>query len=330
LPAIAILIATIGMTGCSAGGANPTAANCAGSRPLPQQYTATGPLSTRIQFLQAGCSIGISSIEVRAHSKLVRKVVFNPALPAGSLAAGKQTEWKGSGSFRGTGSASGPPGALTMTQEGTYQAVATIRLSEPQGGSAKQWATGATASSQFDQGKWSAAQAIGAPTGKAWAPLTKDGTAEWLELTYAEPVTPTGIDIWEGSGPGFVTKVEAFDDKKTSWTKLWQGTDPTSAAPKVFSPPLAKTSLRSSRIRLTINTAVPDWNQIDAVALAGAPRAAGQVIWIQGSWVERGKQTVCLGASCKASPLKGPQGREWAFAFNTASGKVGTTPDQVR
>jgi hypothetical protein len=236
-------------------------------------------------------------------------------------------QWTGTGSFRGTAQVAGLLGAVSLTQQGTYTATTTAVLTEPLGGPSRQWATEAKASSQLSD-KWSATQATGGPARKAWAPLLKDGGSEWLEVTYPKAVTPTAIDIWEMFGPGFVTKVEAFDQKKNGWSKLWEGTDPTNHAPKAFSPPLAKTALSTTRIRLTVNTAVPDWNEIGAVALVGAAQPAGQIIWLQGSWVETGKQTSCLDKKCVTTPMT-PLSRDWSFAFNTLTGKVGTTPDQV-
>jgi hypothetical protein len=296
---------------------------------VPQSYTEPGAFSTKIQFVQTGCSVGIASIELSAQSQLVRRVVFSPPLPAGSLAANAATHWTGSGSFRGTAQFSSGSGALSVTQVGSYKATATLVLTEPQGGPSEQWATGTTASSYTNDSAFVPMQATGPPDGKAWASSSKDGTSEWLELTYDQPVTPKAINIWEGRGAGFITKVEAFDSGKNAWVTLWQGADPTRGAPKVFSPPLTKTSLQVNRIRLSVDTKVPDWNEIDAVALIGPTQPKGEIIWVQGGWTEVGKQTVCLGTKCVTSQMKNPPNRQWMFAFNTATGKVGSTPDQV-
>jgi len=296
---------------------------------LPKTYTESGDLSTTIQFVQTGCSVGIASIELRAGTRVVRTAVFKPPLPAGSLTAKMAAQWTGSGSFRATSAYTGPS-AVSIIQDGTYKATATALLTEAQGGPSKQWAVDATATTALSD-KYSARQATGAPTtAKSWIPSSKDGTLEWLDLTYAQSVVPTGINIWESNGPGFVTKVEAFDQKKNGWLKLWEGIDPTLGPPKVFSPTLAKTSLSTDTIRLTVNTKVPDWNEIAAVALLSAPQAEGQVIWLQGEWLEAGKTTTCLGKKCTSSAISNPPSRRWTFAFNTATGKVGTTPDQVR
>jgi hypothetical protein len=325
--ASALVIAAVAIAACGPSGGKPGAASCPGSRSVPQSYTEPGALSTTLHFVQTGCAVGIASIELHAGNHLVRNVVFNPALPAGALSAEMAAAWSGSGSFRGTAQVASSLGTVAMTQQGTYKATATAVLTQPLGGPSRQWATGATASSQLSD-NWAASKAIGGPTRKAWAPSSEDGATEWLELTYAQAVIPTGIDIWEFNGPGFVTKIEGFDQKKNGWAKLWEGTDPTNHAPKAFSPPLAKTTLSTNRIRLTVNTAVPDWNEIGAVALVGATQPAGQIIWLQGSWAETGKQTSCLDKKCATTPMNAPN-RDWRFAFNTLTGKVGTIPEQV-
>ena len=325
--ASALVVVAVAITACGPSGAKSVSASCPGSRSLPQSYTEPGTLNTTLHFVQTGCAVGIASMEVHAGNHLVRNVVFKPPLPAGALNAQMAAEWTGSGSFRGTSQVAGSLGTVALTQAGTYQATATAVLTQPMGGPSKQWATGAKASSQLSD-SWAATQATGGPGRKAWAPAAKDGATEWLELTFAHAVIPIGIDIWEFSGPGFVTRIEGFDQKKNGWTKLWEGADPTNHVPKTFSPPLAKTTLSTNRIRVTVNTALPDWNEIGAVSLVGSDQPAGQVIWLEGSWLEAGKQTACLDKKCATTPMNSPT-RDWSFAFNTLTGKVGTTPEQV-
>ena len=328
LAVFALLAAVAAIASCGGNGANTGLASCSGSKPLPQRYSDPGELSTRLQFVQTGCSVAIASIELYAQSHLIRRVVFNPPIPAGNLTAKMATQSTSNGAFQATAQISGLAGAVSTTQQGTYKATATVVVADPFGGPSKQWATGATASTELNSNR-SAAQATGPPMAKAWVPSSKDGTSEWLDLTYAQSVVPTAVNIWESNGPGFITKVEAFDTKRGVWVKLWEGTDPTQGAPKMFSPALSKTSLSTNRIRLTVDTNVPDWNEIAAVALIGAPQPAGRILWLQGGWVESGKTTACLGKACIPSLITNPPSREWGFAFNTATGKVGTTPDQV-
>ena len=142
-----------------------------------------------------------------------------------------------------------------------------------------QWAVAATASTEYGSTGWSAQQATGSPDVTAyaddqlaWTPELEDGTIEWLDLRYEQAVVPTAVSIHESFSPGFVTKVEAFDTAAATWITLWEGADPTpTGGPGIFTPALAKIDLAVDRIRVTIDTDVPDWNQIDAVELVGAP-----------------------------------------------------------
>ena len=142
-----------------------------------------------------------------------------------------------------------------------------------------QWAATATASSEYESDSWSSQQASGSPdtltygdNQTAWAPSLKDGTAEWLDLRYDQAVVPANVSIHESDGNGFVTKVEAYDAATSTWVTLWQGSDPTATgAVGTLSPPLAPTDVAVDRIRVSIDTSVPDWNEIDAVELVGNP-----------------------------------------------------------
>jgi hypothetical protein len=141
-----------------------------------------------------------------------------------------------------------------------------------------QWATAAVASSQYGSQEWSAGQATGEPDtpfygdfATAWAPAASDAGPEWIELSYAQAVVPTRVDIHETSAAGFVTRVEAWDEGTGGLVVLWEGTDPSPDERTVFSPPLDAVAFATDRIRITIDTSVPGWNEIDAVGLIGTP-----------------------------------------------------------
>jgi hypothetical protein len=143
-----------------------------------------------------------------------------------------------------------------------------------------QWASTASASTEYGSGaQWAAMSAAGEPdvaaygdSQLAWVPKLKDGTTDWLDLRFDQAVIPTGIGIHESFSPGFVTKVEAYHTAKAAWITLWEGTDPTpTGALGIFSPPLKPTDIAVDRIRVTIDTSIPDYNEIDAVELVGTP-----------------------------------------------------------
>ena len=139
-----------------------------------------------------------------------------------------------------------------------------------------QWAMDAVASSQYGSDEWSASQATGEPDtsaygdqATAWAPSASEAGEEWIELTYGRAVVPTAVDIHESSGAGSVIRVEAWDEDADAWVVLWEGTDPSPDELSVFSPPLDPVTIATDRIRVTIDTSVPGWNEIDAVSLTG-------------------------------------------------------------
>jgi hypothetical protein len=82
-------------------------------------------------------------------------------------------------------------------------------------------------------------------------------------------VIPTEVHVWESSAAGFVTQVEAWVADTHEWVTLWQGIDPTPPGLGAFSPPLGNLGSATQRIRVTIDTAVQGWNEIDAVELVG-------------------------------------------------------------
>jgi hypothetical protein len=166
--------------------------------------------------------------------------------------------------------------APTATAEATP---ATSPSGVEPGGAIRQWALTASASSEYgSSGQWSAQSAAGAPdvtqysdNQKAWTPKLEDGTTDWLDLRYDQAVIPTAVRIHESFNPGFVTKVEAYHTAEGTWATLWEGRDTTLAGgPGVFEPPLDQT-IAVDRIRITVNTNVPGWNEIDAVELVGVP-----------------------------------------------------------
>jgi hypothetical protein len=141
-----------------------------------------------------------------------------------------------------------------------------------------QWASSATASSQYGPDSWSADQALGEPDtseygdfATAWAPAGSDIGPQWIEVGFDVPVRPTEVVIWESSGAGFVTLVEALDEGSGEWVILWQGTDGSPDFLVGFSPPLRSTDIVTDTLRVSIDTDRPGWNEVDAVGLYGVP-----------------------------------------------------------
>jgi hypothetical protein len=142
----------------------------------------------------------------------------------------------------------------------------------------RQWAVSATASSAYGDSAWNAEQATGAPNvdecgdnGLAWASESSSGL-DWIELTYATPVIPTEINIYQSFNPSQVVEVDLIDTEGTTYT-AWQGT------PKKIStcPDLMTITFDEKQVMLVekvviyVDQSVLDlgWNEIDAVELVG-------------------------------------------------------------
>jgi len=149
----------------------------------------------------------------------------------------------------------------------------------PDGTPITQWASAASATSEYGPISWAATQVTGPPdtptwgdAGTAWTPAVMDGGIEWLTVSLPRPVVPTGIAIVENLGAGGVVALEGWDEACSVWVPLWEGTDPSSGPPvAIFRPPIGPAGPAMGRYRITIDTALPDWQEIDAVELVGMP-----------------------------------------------------------
>lgn len=146
-------------------------------------------------------------------------------------------------------------------------------------GRTRQWAVTARASSEFSATNWSAMQATGKPDTTdagdirtAWATRQPDGGEEWLELTYERPVTPTHVRIHETFNPGAVRKVEARDGEG-NWQVLWEGNGSSAEPKRWLLLAFRRAPVTTTTIRIVLDcSAVPGWNEIDAVELIGEPK----------------------------------------------------------
>ncbi len=147
---------------------------------------------------------------------------------------------------------------------------------------AGQWATSATASSQYGTPGYSAARATGVPNiplgmagdnQDAWCPAAKNEGTAWLELNFAKPVYATEIRVRQNNAPGAIAKIEVLEPDGTMHV-YWEGVDPllkTDLREIVwFAVRVPKTAYLVAKVKLTLNlAAVSGWNQIDAVQLVG-------------------------------------------------------------
>jgi hypothetical protein len=148
----------------------------------------------------------------------------------------------------------------------------------------RQWAGGASASSEYNNPSWSAIQVIGAPDTDgcgdmttAWASETSYGV-DWLLLTYATPVIPTEINIYQSYTPDYVTKVEVMDIQGNYREVYSAPGAAVSECPYVLSIPVTGVNEYVYGVRVTIDqTNAAYWNEIDAVELVGRADSTGQV-----------------------------------------------------
>ena len=147
----------------------------------------------------------------------------------------------------------------------------------PGGGLCEQWASSATASSEYTATDWSARQATGQPdvTGctddeRAWASLTADGV-DWLELVYPSSVRPTEIRVHEVLAVSSIVKVEVKDGSGTSHT-VYTAAAGSHPCPRVLTIPVTGISAMVKVVRVSLDQRTLNyWNEIDAVKLIGNP-----------------------------------------------------------
>ncbi len=133
--------------------------------------------------------------------------------------------------------------------------------------------------------QWGPEQATGAPDtwpksgdiGTAWASKTPDGQEEWLQLSYASPIRPTAVLVYETYNPGALTKITAIGEDGRE-TELWKGSDPTPPeSGKGISVVAVHPQSEVKCIKLYLDSVkVAGWNEIDAVGLVDE---SGQTHW---------------------------------------------------
>ncbi len=100
----------------------------------------------------------------------------------------------------------------------------------------------------------------------SWCPGVEDGGMEWLLLTYEDAILTTTIEIHANFNPGSVVQVSSVDDSGHD-TELWAATPDSKKAERITLIRLASPA-PIKRLKLKLDTsAVPGWNEIDAVAL---------------------------------------------------------------
>jgi hypothetical protein len=144
------------------------------------------------------------------------------------------------------------------------------------GGVTRQWATNASASSEYNNPDWSAMQATGGPNTfecndrvTAWASATPTGL-DTLHLDYNTAVIPTAISIYQNYFPGSVVKVEVVDLIGNATTVYQAAAAPVPQCPYIQVIPISNVTEKVNAIIITLDQSViGQWDEIDAVELIG-------------------------------------------------------------
>jgi len=143
----------------------------------------------------------------------------------------------------------------------------------------KQWATSATASSEYGNPDWSAMQATGEPNAlacedsvNAWASATGEGQ-ESLTLTFEQPVQPTQVNIHQNLTPGSIVRVELINASNGDIIEIPESADPgATPCPRIFALDITDVDAAVTGVVVHLDESIGGyWNEIDAVELVGRP-----------------------------------------------------------
>jgi hypothetical protein len=146
----------------------------------------------------------------------------------------------------------------------------------PTGNELIQYASSATASSEYSNPDWSAKQAVGKPDtatcgdqSTAWASLHSGGK-DWLSLTYDKAVIPTRIVIFETYHPGAISLVEVLDESGNAITVYQADPAIVDQCPNEMVIDVRDVKFPVRIVKVTIDQSNHNgWDEIDAVALFG-------------------------------------------------------------
>jgi hypothetical protein len=168
-----------------------------------------------------------------------------------------------------------------------------------------QYATSATASSQYSEPGWSAMQATGAPdtltcndSPTAWASQSP-ADRDWLLLTYDQAVIPTRIVIFEIYHPGAISQVEVLDESGNPITVFVAATTIVDQCPRFLEIDTSSVNVPVRQVRVTVDqTSHNGWDEIDAVQLFGKPSAGNGASFPFALTVAKYPETGDLGSAC--------------------------------
>jgi hypothetical protein len=142
-----------------------------------------------------------------------------------------------------------------------------------------QWASSASATTEYGSTSWAADQATGAPdvsacgdNGSAWASSSSTGYDK-LKVSFDTPVVPTTVKIYLSYNPGQVSLVQVVDINGKSTVIYKKSPRRISQCPYVMTLPVKGVTAPVDAVRITVNQGrlKLGWTEVDAVQLVGKP-----------------------------------------------------------
>ncbi|MBK7965244.1 MAG: hypothetical protein IPK10_08065 [Bacteroidetes bacterium] len=150
-------------------------------------------------------------------------------------------------------------------------------------------------SSEYSPTAYSADMILGVPDvypnygdiGQAWAPLTTTGTREFIEIRFDDFAPVNFIDIYETFTPGAVDTVYVKNPNTGIFEVVYTHTAyPITPVSRILHITFPTTGFFVSEVRIAMNnTAVPGWNELDAVSIGITPDLPYSYLWSTGDTV---------------------------------------------
>jgi Bacterial Ig-like domain (group 2) len=270
-PGVATVDRTVGrITAIAAGSATITVA--AGALRASAVVTVRLPVPTTIQLSSSSVILAVGYAERLTAQVYDEDGRFMSTSVSWSSQNPSVASVNGDGTVTGTGTGS----TVVVATSGSARAEASVRV-EP-ADFLMQWASHATASSQYEPVSWAPAQATGAPNvytcndeSRAWA--SAGPGVDWLELTYDEPVRPVEIRIFEVWAPGSIVTVEVKDMSGNYHQVYSASPQPFGNCLRTLVIPVTGVTEFISTVRVSVDQRqLQDWTEIDAVRLSGFRR----------------------------------------------------------
>ncbi len=149
---------------------------------------------------------------------------------------------------------------------------------QEEGDPIRQWASSATATSEYSSDGWNAMQATGEPNTEecgdyrtAWASARSNGV-DTLTVYFETPVYPTQVNIHQSYNPGSITGISLIAYESETTITVNNSADPGGPCPGVLTVNLLEADELPLIIGVNIELdqrEIGNWNEIDAVELVG-------------------------------------------------------------